>query len=105
MAATDTHAKIELLEAVCSALSMPRQRLQNKVLHTTGNFPMRTPVLDLHTAFNLLCVHEYITKLYRQKSYKIMRMNMFAKPDIENIRGLNLAVVKLTTVQVTKLPL
>jgi hypothetical protein len=43
-------------------------------------------------------------------SYKIIRMNMFAvqdkaKPDIENISGLNLAVVKLTTVQVTKLPL
>jgi hypothetical protein len=39
-----------------------------------------------------------------------MRMNMFAvqdkaKPDVENIRGLNLAVVKLTTVQVTKLQL
>jgi hypothetical protein len=39
-----------------------------------------------------------------------MRMNMFAvlnkaKADIRNIRGLNLAVVKLTTVQVTKLPL
>jgi hypothetical protein len=35
-----------------------------------------------------------------------MRMNMFAdktKKDTENIRGLNLAVVKLTTVQVTKL--
>jgi hypothetical protein len=30
-----------------------------------------------------------------------MRMNMFGKPDIENIKGLNLAVVKLTTVQVT----
>jgi hypothetical protein len=39
-----------------------------------------------------------------------MRMNMLAtsdkeEPDTENIRGLNLAVVKLTTVQVTKLPL
>jgi hypothetical protein len=39
-----------------------------------------------------------------------MSMNMFvaqdkAKPDIENIGGLNLVVVKLTTVQVTKLPL
>jgi hypothetical protein len=46
----------------------------------------------------------------KQKSYKIMRMNMFAiydkaKADIENIRGLNSAAVKLTTVQVTKLPL
>jgi hypothetical protein len=39
-----------------------------------------------------------------------MRMNMFAaedkaKPDTENIRGLNLAAVKLTTVQVIRHPL
>jgi hypothetical protein len=39
-----------------------------------------------------------------------MITNMFAvydkvKPDTENIRGLILAMVKLTTVQVTKLPL
>jgi hypothetical protein len=39
-----------------------------------------------------------------------MRMNMFmvqdkAKPDIENIRGLNLAEVKLMAIQMTKLPL
>jgi hypothetical protein len=39
-----------------------------------------------------------------------MRMNMFAvynkaKPDTENIRRLNLAVVELKVVQVTKLPL
>jgi hypothetical protein len=35
-----------------------------------------------------------------------MRLNMFAaKPDVENLRGLNLSVVKLSTVQVTKLPL
>jgi hypothetical protein len=38
-----------------------------------------------------------------------MRINMFAawhkeKPDIENIRGLNLAMVKLMTVQVTNDP-
>jgi hypothetical protein len=38
-----------------------------------------------------------------------MRMNMFVvedkvKPEVENIRGLNLAVVKLTIVQMTKLP-
>jgi hypothetical protein len=29
------------------------QRLQNKVLHTIGNFPVCTPVRDMHTAFNL----------------------------------------------------
>jgi hypothetical protein len=46
----------------------------------------------------------------KQKSYKIMRMNMFsvedkAKPDTRNIRGLNSAFFKLTTVQMTNLPL
>jgi hypothetical protein len=44
------------------------------------------------------------------ESYKIMITKMFAilaraKPDIENIRGLNLAAVKHTTVQVTRLSL
>jgi hypothetical protein len=39
-----------------------------------------------------------------------MRKNMFApqdkvKPDAENIWGLNLAAIKLTTIQVIKLPL
>jgi hypothetical protein len=43
-------------------------------------------------------------------SYKTMTMNMFTvldkvKPDIENIGGLTLAVVKPMTVQVTTLPL
>jgi hypothetical protein len=41
------------------------------------------------------------------RSHKIMRMKMFAaleqvKPNTENIRDLNLAAVKHTTVQVTK---
>jgi hypothetical protein len=29
------------------------QHLQNKVPRTTGNFPRRTPVRDLHMAFKL----------------------------------------------------
>jgi hypothetical protein len=46
----------------------------------------------------------------KQKLYKIMRMNVFAvldkaKPDTENIIGLNLAAVKRTAVQVTEQPL
>jgi hypothetical protein len=70
--------------------------------------------LDLHSAFTLPYLYDHITKRCsagnKQTSYKIMRMNMFAaqrreKPDIQNIRGLNLAEVKLKTVQVTKLPL
>jgi hypothetical protein len=34
------------------------QRLQNKVLRTTGNFPRRTPVRELHTAFNIPYVYD-----------------------------------------------
>jgi hypothetical protein len=60
----------------------------------------------LHAAFSL----PYNCVGNKQKSFKIMTMIMFraqenVKPDIENIIGLNLAAVKLTTVQVIKLPL
>jgi hypothetical protein len=46
----------------------------------------------------------------KHRSYKITKMQMFAtsekeKPDTENIRGLNLAAAKRTTVQVTRKPL
>jgi hypothetical protein len=56
------------------------QRLQNKVLRTTGNFPRGTPVRDLHTVFNLPYVYDYTTNCAgnKQKSYKIMTVNIFA---------------------------
>jgi hypothetical protein len=44
------------------------QRLQNKVLRTIGIFPSCTPARDLHTAFNLLYVYDYITKLCRKQA-------------------------------------
>jgi hypothetical protein len=79
------------------------QRLQNKVLHTNGNFPRRTPVRELHKAFR---IQNYAGK--KQKLYKIIKMKMSAiwgkeKPNTENIRGLNLPAVKRTTVQVSRL--
>jgi methionine aminopeptidase len=40
------------------------QRLPNKVLHTTGSFPRRTPVRELHKAFNIA----YITNLCRHQA-------------------------------------
>jgi hypothetical protein len=43
------------------------QRLQNKVLHTIGNFPRSTPVHDLHMAFKLPYVYDYVTKSCRQQ--------------------------------------
>jgi hypothetical protein len=45
-----------------------------QVLHTTGNFPRRTLVRDLHMAFKLLYIYiyiyiyDYITKLCRQQA-------------------------------------
>jgi hypothetical protein len=50
------------------------QRLQNKVLRTIGNFPRCTPVHDMHTAFNLPYVYDYITNCAgnKQKSFGII---------------------------------
>jgi hypothetical protein len=50
------------------------QRLQNKVLRTIGNFARRTPVRELHKAFNIPYTYDYITKLRRQQA-KIVQNN------------------------------
>jgi hypothetical protein len=47
---------------------MKLQRLQNKLLRTTGKFPRRTSAHDLHMAFKLPYLHDYITKLCRQQA-------------------------------------
>jgi hypothetical protein len=87
------------------------QRLQNKVLRTIGNLPRRNPVRELHMAFRIPYVYDYITKLCRPQAEVVQNyiMKMFAtldkaKPDIESIRGLNITAFKHTTVQVTRLP-
>jgi hypothetical protein len=61
--------------SVCPAWELPAytyllklQCLQNNVLQTTGNFPNCTPISDLHAAFNLPYVYDYITKLCRQQA-------------------------------------
>jgi hypothetical protein len=48
------------------------QRLQNKVLHTITNLDWRTPVTDLHLAFKILYVYDYITKLCRRQAEVIL---------------------------------
>jgi hypothetical protein len=85
------------------------QRLQNKVLRTTGNVPRRTAVRELQIAFKLPYIYMFIQQNFadnKQKSYKIMKMQMFAtlykaNPDTGNIRAL--AAAKHTTVQATRL--
>jgi hypothetical protein len=47
---------------------MKLQHLQNKVLRAIDNFPRSTPVRDLHMAFKIPDVYDYITKLYRQQA-------------------------------------
>jgi hypothetical protein len=44
------------------------QRLQNKVLRTTGKFARCTPVRDLHMGFQVLYNYDYIMKLCRQEA-------------------------------------
>jgi hypothetical protein len=44
------------------------QRLQNKVLRTIGSFPRRTSVRDMHVAFQIPYVYDYVTKSCRQRA-------------------------------------
>jgi hypothetical protein len=55
-------------ELAADAYLLKLQFMQNKVLRTFGNFPSCTPVSDLHTAFNLPCVYDYVIKLCRQQA-------------------------------------
>jgi hypothetical protein len=56
------------------------QRLQNKVLHAIINFPGAHWSTILHTAFSLpyVAIIQQSCASNKWKSYKIMRMNMFA---------------------------
>jgi hypothetical protein len=42
--------------------------LQNKVLHTTGNLPRPKPTCDLRVVFKIPYLHDFITKLCREKA-------------------------------------
>jgi hypothetical protein len=44
------------------------QRPQNKVLRPIGNFPKRTSVRDMHTAFHMPYVYDYKTKSCTQQA-------------------------------------
>jgi hypothetical protein len=56
------------LELAADTDLLKLQRMKNKVLRTIGNFQRCTPVRDLHTAFNLPYVYNYITKLCRKQA-------------------------------------
>jgi hypothetical protein len=58
------------------------QRLQNKMLLTTGNLPRRTPTRELHAAFEIPYVYDFITKLCKQQAEAIRNH------DNENVRDI-----------------
>jgi hypothetical protein len=73
--------------------------LHNRVLRTTGNFPRHTSVRDMHVAFQVPYVYDYITKLCRRQAeinQNHENENVRKKPHTENIRGLSLAAVTCT---------
>jgi len=41
------------------------QRLQNKAHYTTGNFVRRTSTCELHVAFDIPYLYDFITQLCR----------------------------------------
>jgi hypothetical protein len=58
------------------------QCLQNKVLRTIGHFPRCTPVRELHVAFEILYVYDFITKLCRQQAEVIQN---HVNPNVRDI--------------------
>jgi methionine synthase II (cobalamin-independent) len=61
---------------------MKLQRLQNKFLRTIGNFPRRTPVPELHKAFKIPSVYDYITKLFRKQAEVVQKQENINVHDI-----------------------
>jgi hypothetical protein len=43
------------------------QHLQNRVLHTICNFPRCTPICDMHVAFQIPYIYDYVTNLCEEK--------------------------------------
>jgi hypothetical protein len=88
------------------------QRLQNKDLTYNGKFPRRTPVRELHMAFPVPYIYNYVTKLCRQQAEVIQNHENENVHDIANGEARHrkymrpkLAAVKRTTVQVNRQPL
>jgi hypothetical protein len=63
-------------------MDLKLQRLQNRVLRSIGNFSWRTPVRELHMAFNIPYIYDYITKLSRQQAEVIQNH------ENENVRNI-----------------
>jgi hypothetical protein len=61
---------------------MKLQRFQNRVLCAIGKLDRSTPVRDLHLAFNIPYVYDYITKLCRRQAEIILN---YENPNVRAI--------------------
>jgi hypothetical protein len=87
---------------------MKLQHQQNKVLRTIRKFPRNAPIRVIHMHMHMVIEPNYAGN--KPKSFNITRVYMLsivdmATPDTENIRDLNLAVVRHMAVQMIKLVL
>jgi hypothetical protein len=76
-----------VFELAAQTYRLKSQRLQNKVLHTIGNFPRSTPDRDSHTIFSLPYVYDYITKLCRQQAKVVQKHENIHIRSIEQGEG------------------
>jgi hypothetical protein len=68
------------LEFAADSHLLKLQRLQNIILHATGNLPRHNPIRDLHRPFKIPYLHEYGTQLCREQA------NVICNHDNINIR-------------------
>jgi hypothetical protein len=82
---------------------MKLQRLQNRILRAIGKLDRRTPVRDLHLAFKIPYVYDYITNVCRKEAEVILNHenpNVRAIAQGEARHRKKLAVVRPTTILV-----
>jgi hypothetical protein len=61
------------------------QRLQNRVLRAIGNLDRRTLVLEMHVAFKIPYVYDYITKLCWTQAEVILNHRNPIAPGIRQV--------------------
>jgi hypothetical protein len=93
-------------EYAADAHLLKLQRLQKRVFRATGNLDRYTQVRELHVAFKIPHVYDYITKLWRAQAeltlnYVNRNVRGIGQGEARHRRNLNLAAVRPTTVQLT----
>jgi hypothetical protein len=90
---------------------MKLQCLQNKILRVTGSLPRRTPNHNMHVAFQIPCVYDFITKTCRKQAEVIrnhdnVNVRNIGKGEAQHRKHTesDLVAVRLTIAQASKLP-